>query len=95
MKTPTKRAHRYTTIGHTIESAALRRDCTSVYQTVEYSEKTARIRVKHETRWQGGRCRTWYFDDQSKDDAQLLLDELVRDGIECLGESDRQDRIIR
>jgi len=88
-------AHRYITVGHTIADPAKRRDCTAVYQTVEFSERTKRIRVEHSTCWQGSRRRTWFFDGQDLTDAVILLDRIGTDGIECMGESDRQSAVIR
>ena len=94
-RTLTKPAHRYVTVGHTIADPAKRRDCTAVYQTVEFSAHTGRIRVEHSTCWQGSRRRTWYFDGQTLADAAGLLNRIVADGVECLGDSDRQSAVIR
>lgn len=91
----TSQRHRYETIGHTIADAGRRRDCTSVYQTVEYSGATRRIRVEHTTRWQGSRRMTWYVDDASRADAVALLTEIRDQGIECLGDPDRKSARIR
>lgn len=85
----------YETIGHTIADPARRRDCTAVYQTVEYNHRAKRIRVEHMTRWQGSRHLTWYFDGQTREDAVALLDRIHSEGMECLGDPDRKSTPIR
>jgi hypothetical protein len=91
--TTTTTSHRYQLVGTTYKRP---RDCTDTGYRVEYSRHTGRVRVTYVTSWSGSREKTWFFADQSEQDARDLLTLLrTQDGPKSLGDPDRIDPKIR